>query len=48
MKRSNDSGQMRREEVEALDDNDESEEAGVFQKAAASVIAGRKIIRGRR
>lgn len=48
MKRANHNGQLRREEVEAMDDDEENEVAGVFTKASADVLANRKIIRGRR
>mgnify|MGYP003387104859 FL=1 len=46
-KRSNADGQARREEVEARDD-DESEEAGIFSRADASVVAQRKIVKVRK
>lgn len=42
MKRNNDRGQMRREEVEALDDQEE-EAAGEFRRASTEVLAKRKI-----
>ena len=51
-KRSNDNGQMRREEVEALDNSDdddaESEVAGVFSKASDDVLSTRRVVKGRR
>ena len=46
-KRTSESGQMRREEYEAME-NQESEEAGVWQKASSKVIRKRKILKVRR
>ena len=43
MKRGNELGQLRREEVEALDDNEEEQTMGVFKRADQEVIAKRKI-----
>ena len=43
-KRTSESGQMRREEYEAME-NQESEEAGVWQKASSKVIRKRKILK---
>ena len=47
MKRQNDTSQLRREEVEALDD-EESEEAGVFRKASEDIIAARRVLKVKR
>ena len=48
MKRQNDTSQLRREEVEALDNDDSGEEAGVFVKANADVLAARRIVKTKR
>lgn len=48
MKRQTDKGQMRREEVEALDDDDGSEEVGTFQRADPSELAKRRILKIKR
>ena len=46
-KRTSESGQMRREDYEAME-NQDSEEAGVWQKASSNVIRKRKILKVRR
>ena len=44
MKRTGDRGQLTKEDYNALDD-DEGEEAGVYKKASAEVMATRKIVK---
>jgi hypothetical protein len=44
-KRGNESGQVSREEFEALDDTEESDVQGIFARASTEELAARKIIR---
>jgi hypothetical protein len=48
MKRHTEKGQLRREEVEALDDEEESEDVGTFQRADPSELATRRILKIKR
>ena len=43
MKRGGDNGQLSREEYDALEDDEE--DAGVYKKASAEQMAGRKIVK---